>query len=164
MKRLKLTVLLLCLVLTAMFAFSACGGSGEEEAAEPQTKVMSDEDIVGIAFDDAGIEPVAAQDITISADDGSGIKRVSFIIEDAEYSYSIDVSTGKILDSAKPDTVPDVDPTEAAMRMVEQLPEFKDASNINAVQNGDKVTVTFESGGKSYKWIYDPAYHSLTRQ
>lgn len=164
MKRLKLTVLFLCLVLMAMFAFSACGGSGEEEAAEPQTKVLSDEDIVNIAFDDAGIDPVAAQDITISTGNGSGVKRVSFIFGDAEYSYSIDAGTGEILDSEKPDTVPDVDPTEAAMRMVEQLPEFKDASNINAVQKGDKVTVTFESGGKRYKWIYDPADHSLTRK
>ena len=100
----------------------------------------------------------------MSPDDGSGIKKVSFIIEDAEYSYSIDTSTGEILDSAKPDEKPDVDPTKAAMRMVEQLPEFKDASNVNAVQNGDKVTVTFESEGISYKWIYDPADQTLTRQ
>ena len=164
MKRLKLTVLFLCLVLMAMFAFSACGKSVEEEAAEPHTKVLSDEDIVNIAFDDAGIDPVAAQDLTISTGNGSGIKRVSFIIGDAEYSYSIDASTGEILDSAKPDEKPDVDPTKAAMRMVEQLPEFKDASNVNAVQNGDKVTVTFESEGISYKWIYDPADQTLTRQ
>lgn len=164
MKRQKLTVLLLCLTLMAMAAFSACGGSSEEDAAETKTKVLSDEEIVQIAFDDAGIDYLAAQDISIAPYDGSGIKRVSFIIGDAEYSYSIDVGTGEILDSSKPDTVPDVDPTESAMRMVEQLPEFKDASNINAVQNGDKVTVTFESGGTSYKWVYDPADHTLTRE
>ena len=163
MKRLKLTVLFLCLVLMAMFAFSACGTSGEE-ATETQTKALSDEEIVQIASDDAGIDLAAAQDITILDGDEPGTKRVTFIYGDADYSYIIDANTGEILDSVKPDEVPDVDPTEVAMRMVEMLPEYKDPSNINAVQDGDKVVVTFESGGKSYKWVYDPADHSLTRK
>ena len=164
MKRLRLPLLLLCLALMAMFAFSACSGSSEEEATESQTKVLSNEEIVDIALKDTGIDPLMAEDIGILPDDGSGGRKVTFIIKDVEYSYVIDARTGEILDSVKPDTAPDIDPTEPALRMVEDLPEYEDASNIKAVQDGDKVIVTFDSGGASYKWVYDPADRSLTRK
>ena len=160
----KLLSALLSVAMVATLLVGCGGGSSEEEATESQTKVLSNEEIVDIALKDAGIDPLMAEDIGIFPGDGSGGRKVTFIIKDVEYSYVIDASTGEILDSVKPDTAPDIDPTEPALRMVEDLPEYEDASNIKAVQDGDKVIVTFDSGGASYKWVYNPADHSLTRK
>ena len=157
------------MVLTAMFAFSACsrsGGGEGEESAEPAAKVLSDQELVEIAFKDAGFEPIAGEDITIFPDNGTGKRNVSFKIGNAEYSYDIDVNTGEIVNCVKPDIAPDVeiDYAEIAMDMVEQLPEFKDATNVNIVQNGDKYIITFDSDTGSYKYEFDPDELSLERK
>ena len=50
------------------------------------------------------------------------------------------------------------------MNEAEKLPEFSGASNINAKAEGDSVTVTFDSGGESYTYIYDVQSGTLEKQ
>ena len=166
MKRIRMLVLLLCMVLTAMFAFSACGGGGEEETAEPETKILSEEELLNIAFNDAGFDITAGTDIKVSVAVETGTRNVSFKIGDAEYSYDIDVNTGEIVNSVKPDVAPDAvsNPVEMAMNECEKLPEFKNATNIKAVPADDKVTITFDSGSESYEYVYDVATGTLEKQ
>ena len=165
MKRTRLLVLLLCMALTAMFAFSACGGGGEE-AAEPETKILSEEELLNIAFNDAGFDITAGSDIKISVAVETGTRNVSFKIGDAEYSYDIDVNTGEIVNSVKPDVAPEVvaNPVEMAMNECEKLPEFKNATNISVVPSDDKITITFDSGTESYEYVYDVETGTLEQQ
>ena len=165
MKRTRLLILLLCMALTTMFAFTACGGGGEE-TAEPETKILSEEELLDIAFNDAGFDITAGTDISISVAVETGTRNVSFKIGDAEYSYDIDVNTGEIVNSVKPETAPAgvTDPVELAMNECEKLEEFRNASNINVVPQDNLITITFDSGSESYEYVYDVEAGTLTKQ
>ena len=166
MKRTRLLVLLLCMALVTMFAFASCGGGGEEEAAEPETKILSEEELLDIAFNDAGFDITAGTDIQMSVAVETGTRNVSFKIGDAEYSYDIDVNTGEIVNSVKPEVAPDVvaDPVEMAMNECEKLDEFRNATNIQVVPKDNMVTITFDSGSESYEYVYDVEAGTLTKQ
>ena len=170
MKKTRLLVFLLCMALTAMFALAACGGGsggGEEEAAEPEeTRVLSEAELMDIAFKDAGFEITAGTDIKLSVEVQTGTRNVSFKIGDAEYSYDIDVNTGEIVNSVKPEVAPEgvSDPVEMAMNECEKLPEFPGATNISVVPGDGIVTITFDSGSESYEYVYDVESGTLTQQ
>ena len=171
MKKNRLTVLLLCLLVIAAGVFTACGSKQEEPAEQPETeatetKVLGDTELQDVALADAGYDITAASNIVMGPEVTSGTRSIRFNIGDAEYSYDIDVNTGEIVNSTKPDTAPDVpvDPVELAMNEAEKLPEFSGASNINAKAEGDSVTVTFDSGGESYTYIYDVQSGTLEKQ
>ncbi len=96
----KLTVLLT--VLALLMVFAGCQGIGKTGETTPSAELLTQQEVLQIALDHAGVKAEDATDVQMELDYDDGVSHydVEFRSGDYEYSYEIDKS-GKILEADK---------------------------------------------------------------
>lgn len=177
----KSTIGVVVATLALSFSLVACGGSQEavpqadapeetaaEEQAEPEAteeKVLDSQAIMDIVLDACPLDLAQIDNIKVGAVK-DGVCEVTFDSEAGPFSYSVNATTGEIVDRVEPEVSAEVqahDPTEEAINACMDAIEGYSggAENISVkfvtVDGVDQIEVELDWNGEHYDMFYDPA-------
>ena len=96
-------VILLAVLLISVFALGGCSSSNDPSIETPaaNNSSISEEDALAVALEDAGIQESAAEELNVEATDVDGSKAyvISFVWSGFDYQYTIDASSGEIIEA-----------------------------------------------------------------
>ncbi len=99
----KSIAILLGVLFVVLFALGGCTSANDPSIETPaaNNSSISEQDALAVALEDAGIQESAAEDLAIVADeaDGKKVYVISFVWSGFDYQYTIDASSGEIIET-----------------------------------------------------------------